>query len=625
MRGEVAGRGNGTATIHPDVPVRVKARGSWVITYTAGERGIEVGGSVRLEIPNGFSMPQLHYPELPGHTSATCSNPRVKLQLTLDWPAGRRAYVTRWGRHVYIKVLDERLAPGETITITYGNVHRFAFVGAEAPILADLVEFTVATDTDGQRRAPFSGYYLLPESPRLRIINGSARTLRVLVPSQAEVGKPVEVSVVAEDESGNVATDFQGEISWSSPDETAILPPMTSFVGNQQGIHRPEKGITFLTPGEKRIRVEGPNGLVGESPPLEVGDTARELKIYWGDLHGHTALSDGFGTPEDYYQYAREVAGLDFAAISDHAQYMSDEDWEHIKDVGRRFYQPGRFVTILGYEFSHNPVKPPYYGDKCVYYPELEGPLLRETDMWHEEYVDLPSLGEQFKAHGALMVIHAHAHGVTSYYDPHLTRLYEIHSIWGSSEYPGNPRPVLSFHRQDASQDCAQAALAKGFRVGFTGSSDCHMGRPGYTRWLARVPAYRNGLVAVLASALTRKEVFGALWDRRCYATTGEKILLDFTLEGHQMGEELTLPPGQKKIRARVKVTGTGDLGPLTIVKNGRDFYTYQGLGPTASFEWVDQEIGGPSYYYLRVTQKDGATAWSSPIWVDQSSFSQDC
>ena len=616
MRGEVAGTGNGTGRIHPDGPVRVGARGSWTITYTAGEKGIEIDGGIRVEIPNGFSMPQLHYPEVPGHVSATCSNPRVKLQLTLDWPPGRRAYVTRWGRHVYIKVLEERLAPEETITVVYGNVQRFAFVGAQAPILTDEVEFTIATDTSGRREAPFSGYYLLRESPRLKVLNGPARSLRVLAPTQAEVGKPVRVSVVAEDEYGNVAADFQGDLRWSSSDDGAVLPGSSTFSQEEEGIHRPVQDLVFVSPGSKRIEVKGPGDLVGTSSPLEVSKTAPELRIFWGDLHGHTALSDGFGTPENYYRYAREVAGLDFAAISDHAQYMSDEDWELVKEVGRDSYQPGEFVTLLGYEFSHNPTRPPYYGDKCVYYPGMEGPLLRETDMWHEEYVDLPSLGEEFKAHGALMVIHAHAHGVTSYYDPQLTRLYEIHSIWGSSEYPGNPRPVLSFHRQDASQDCAQAALAKGFRVGFTGSSDCHMGRPGYTRWLARVPAYKNGLVAVLAPSLSREDVFRALWERRCYATSGEKILVDFTLEGRLMGEEITLPPGQRKIRGQVRVIGNGDLDAVTIVKNGQDFFTYQGLGPVASFEWADEAVDKPSYYYLRATQKDGAAAWSSPIWV---------
>jgi len=32
-----------------------------------------------------------------------------------------------------------------------------------------------------------------------------------------------------------------------------------------------------------------------------------------------------------------------------------------------------------------------------------------------------------------------------------------------------------------------------------------------------------------------------------------------------------------------------------------------------------DKEFDGDSSYYLRVAQKDGEWAWSSPIWVDRS------
>jgi hypothetical protein len=40
--------------------------------------------------------------------------------------------------------------------------------------------------------------------------------------------------------------------------------------------------------------------------------------IYWGEAHGHTRISDGKGTLDDYFTYARDVAKLDFAIVSDH-------------------------------------------------------------------------------------------------------------------------------------------------------------------------------------------------------------------------------------------------------------------------------------------------------------------
>src|SRR4029450_4730585 len=69
-------------------------------------------------------------------------------------------------------------------------------------------------------------------------------------------------------------------------------------------------------PGVIRIRARGPGGLEAEGNPLVVApDAAPPL---WAALPGHPNLSDGTGTPDDYYSYARDVAGLDAAALTDH-------------------------------------------------------------------------------------------------------------------------------------------------------------------------------------------------------------------------------------------------------------------------------------------------------------------
>ena len=42
------------------------------------------------------------------------------------------------------------------------------------------------------------------------------------------------------------------------------------------------------------------------------------MNVYSGNLHSHTAYSDGTGTPAQVYQFAR-ASGLDFYAITDHS------------------------------------------------------------------------------------------------------------------------------------------------------------------------------------------------------------------------------------------------------------------------------------------------------------------
>ena len=48
----------GSAQIEPGDSVKVNSIGTWRITYTAGQKGIEIGGKVRITIPHGFSLPQ---------------------------------------------------------------------------------------------------------------------------------------------------------------------------------------------------------------------------------------------------------------------------------------------------------------------------------------------------------------------------------------------------------------------------------------------------------------------------------------------------------------------------------------------------------------------------------------
>ncbi|MGH9337934.1 MAG: DUF3604 domain-containing protein, partial [Vicinamibacteria bacterium] len=81
-------------------------------------------------------------------------------------------------------------------------------------------------------------------------------------------------------------------------------------------------------------------------------------RILWGDLHGHSQLSDGTGTPEDFFLYARDVAALDVVALTDHDHWgmvFLDANpglWKTIEETARRFDEPGRFVALLGYEWT---------------------------------------------------------------------------------------------------------------------------------------------------------------------------------------------------------------------------------------------------------------------------------
>lgn len=52
------------------------------------------------------------------------------------------------------------------------------------------------------------------------------------------------------------------------------------------------------------------------------------MKLYKGQLHSHTSLSDGIGLPNDAYEYVKQNTDLDFYAVTEHdVTFESKAGW----------------------------------------------------------------------------------------------------------------------------------------------------------------------------------------------------------------------------------------------------------------------------------------------------------
>lgn len=94
------------------------------------------------------------------------------------------------------------------------------------------------------------------------------------------------------------------------------------------------------------------------------GRTGDCQQVFFGNLHSHTSYSDGQATPRDAYKHARDVAHIDFLAITEHNHagapsklpsqpqlYNGAQTTSLISQAGR-FNEDGRFVALYGQEFS---------------------------------------------------------------------------------------------------------------------------------------------------------------------------------------------------------------------------------------------------------------------------------
>ena len=141
--------------------------------------------------------------------------------------------------------------------------------------------------------------------------------LMVFVPSAARPGDTIPVTISVFDGMGNSGIPFSGEVALNALREGLQLPEKVAFLPHHEG--RLQIRVRVDNPGVYRVVALGRGyleGLAAESNPLIVRqEVARQL---WGDLHGHSNFSDGTGLPEDFFLYARDAAGLDFAALTDH-------------------------------------------------------------------------------------------------------------------------------------------------------------------------------------------------------------------------------------------------------------------------------------------------------------------
>ncbi|MGH9672472.1 MAG: DUF3604 domain-containing protein [Bryobacteraceae bacterium] len=149
--------------------------------------------------------------------------------------------------------------------------------------------------------------------------------------------------------------------------------------------------------------------------------------------------------------------------------------------------------------------------------------------------------------------------------------------------------------------------LERGYRLGFVGSGDSH--------WLG--PGQDFGITGAYVKELTREAVFEAIRKRRVFASTGTRMILDFRVNGTFMGGETT---GKGPARVEVGIRGDADLDRVEIIRDRKTIYAGQPKGKDYTFDFLDMEAPyrPVSYYYVRVLQKNGMQAWSSPVWVQR-------
>lgn len=495
---------------------------------------------------------------------------------------------------------------------------------------------------------------------------GQFDRLHAILPSTAAAGEALDLTVQAWDGYERLLDDFEGTLRVDSTDPAATLPDRVRFAAGNGGVTT-EGGLRFETPGVQYLtlaRAGGDERFV--SNPVRVTPDEPDQRLYWGDIHLHSRLSDGTGSIEKGLRFGRDAMALDVVSYTDHdtmgffippslqRRRMHRRYFDRMKRVAEAFDDPGEFVTLFAYEWTQ---QPNVGGHLNVYFDSVAGAplfdsLAPESDSYEKLWERLREWNDDTHEAEALTVPHHPAESMYPFdfsavdYDDELAPLVEVYSQWGSSEKSGregNPFPVLMGQGEaDEPGHHVQDALRMGHRVGMLASADYHGPHPGHSfiharphlpsldEWLEdglgwaniwRIwdeQSYPGGLTAFRAPELSREAIFDSLRNRRVYGTTQpHRILVDLRVDGVRVGDDdstVTVDEPEAQRRIEVEVAGTAPVERVEVVKNNDVWRAYEGTDdPGAGLDayvvdvdWTDDDpVTGMSWDRTRGTDAD--------------------
>ena len=332
-----------------------------------------------------------------------------------------------------------------------------------------------------------------------------------------------------------------------------------------------------------------------------------DWNLYFGQLHAHTDISNGAGSVEEAFQYASQVDGLDFFAVTDHSDSFDNADMGAIDADGADISADwaagkqaaasvtnGDFVGLFGFEMT-------WPEDKQLgHISTFNTPGWQTRDQ--ADFENVPTALENY--YKALTSVPG---SVSQFNHPD-----DIHGDFERFDYY-SPKydavvSLLEVAGEDGVVDCGyyDRALDEGWHVAPTNNQNNHNGQWGDAS---------EARTVVLAKSLTEEALYAAMKDRRVYATQDSDLTVYYELNGTVMGSIL---PKSEEAEITVFLSDPTDeaIGNVEVVTDG---------GAVLVSEYVETPSqvlelpasGGRSYYYLRITQPDGDVAVTAPVWMD--------
>ena len=502
----------------------------------------------------------------------------------------------------------------------------------------------------------------------LTVTKGEDGTYTVTIPAASVTGDKLTVNISGAD---NKYIPISAAAEITVKDEPVLADP-TPARGSQTGENkRPTISVALsnagqnptvtMTVGGKTVTATYEGGRVTYTPAADLPQGRTEVTVtvrradsksasitwfftlgatkyqhYFGQLHSHTQYSDGAGTLTDALRYVENLpasANVQFVAFTDHSNYfdsssspnveaalydtslVKDSDanhsWKTYKDTIAKFNEDnaGSMVAIGGFEmtWSGGPGHINTFNTPGIVSRNNSTLNNKTDDAGMKAYYALLSQGE-----GTNSISQFNHPGTTfgnfkdfNYWDPVIdSRMYMVEvgngegAIGAGGYYPSYEQYIM--------------ALDKGWHLAPTNNQDNHKGKWGNAN---------DARDVILTDDFSEQGIYEAIRALRMYATEDKNLELTYTVNGLMMGSSITEIPDKLNVEVTVNDPDASDsIAKVEVVANsGKVAYTWDNAAQLRSGKLSATLDPSYSYYFIRVTQKDGDLAVTSPVWVGES------
>ena len=350
---------------------------------------------------------------------------------------------------------------------------------------------------------------------------------------------------------------------------------------------------------------------------------AAGYNLYFGDLHSHTSYSDGTGVPEDAYSaaYAAALAGqIDFFGTTDHSHYpygagfTTAESWADTLAVADKYYHPGVFATLPGYE------------QWLPWMTVGEMNIYNTTELYGDPFNPAGNGGNNGHKHGVVRLVPdlydwLAAEGAVGqwnhpdYYGGDTSNNYDWYQFGFYTPLRDQAVSMIEIWNEITYENAYLRALDAGWHVLPSANSDTH-----YADWITGCDVR----TVLLARNLTRQDLVDAMRHSRGYATEDKNLEIRYTLGGAVMGSILA---PKSSYQASIHISDPDLMGDkiklVEIVADGGEVVASKSFDAnTVTWAPVLSSVDGQRYYFVRVTTasdfwgNEGVTAWTAPVWT---------